>query len=298
MPQRVQTNTSQPSTGSNAGERSQRISGVCRGPNRRGEHQVGMFLPRHPRNRCKPFSGLRCLMPSKSLNIARGELRSVKVGRNRRIPASVHEEPDGRYEWCHTVPVSVPTLPGYVASRLPDAEDAAEAATDEEVEAFLAEHSNHQRPDLLAVHISAWQKKTAAGESRHGSVMGHISGAMKEAKAGLIDAKLAADTFEATFVPAIMQQPNGAKQGKARNHDEAENEWAGILAWAVAQGKASDPAKTRERVNEKVPPPFTDAPSGSETSQDQQTGANNKTGGRPSAASQLVELALERYQFG
>jgi hypothetical protein len=237
-------------------------------------------------------------MPSKSLNIARGELRSVKVGRNRRIPASVHEEPDGRYEWCHTVPVSVPTLPGYVASRLPDAEDAAEAATDEEVEAFLAEHTNHQRPDLLAVHISAWQKKTAAGESRHGSVMGHISGAMKEAKAGLIDAKLAADTFEATFVPAIMQQPNGAKQGKARNHAEAENEWAGILAWAVAQGKASDPAKTRERVNEKVPPPFTDAPSGSETSQDQQTGANNKTGGRPSAASQLVELALERYQFG
>ncbi|MFL6044852.1 MAG: bifunctional DNA primase/polymerase [Propionibacteriaceae bacterium] len=171
---------------------------------------------------------------------------------------SKHKDPNGHYEFQRTGPV--PILPGYVASRLPDAEDAAEGATDEEVEAFLNQYTNHQRPDLLNVHIAAWQKKTAAGESRHGTVMGHIAGAMKEVKAGLIDAKFAADTFEAIFVPAIMQQPNGSKQGKARNAAEAKNEWAGILAWAVAQGNASDPAKTRERVNEKVPPPFTETP--------------------------------------
>jgi P4 family phage/plasmid primase-like protien len=176
------------------------------------------------------------------------------------VAPSKHQERDGRYEWCHTVPVSVPTLPGYVASRLPDAEDAAEAATDEEVEAFLAEHTNHQRPDLLDVHIAAWQKKITAGESRHDSMMGHAAGAMKEAKAGLIDAKVAAVSIESVFVPAIMQQPSGSKQGKARTPAEAENEWRGILAWAVAQGKASDPAKTHERVNREVPPPFTEVP--------------------------------------
>ena len=83
--------------------------------------------------------------------------------------------------------------------------------------------------------------------------MGHIAGTMEEAKAGLIDARVAADTFQSVFEPAVMRDPVGAKQSKARNLAEARSEWAGILAWAVAQGSASDPTATHERVKEKVP---------------------------------------------
>jgi putative DNA primase/helicase len=86
--------------------------------------------------------------------------------------------------------------------------------------------------------------------------MGHISGAMKEAKAGLIDAEYAAVAFESIFVPAVMQQPTGPKQGKARSLAAARDEWRGILAWAVAQGIASDPAETIARTNREVPPLF------------------------------------------
>ena len=111
-----------------------------------------------------------------------------------------------------------------------------------------------QRPELLDIQLGAWQKKIAAGASRHGTVMGHITGAMKEARAGLGDAQLAADTFESIFLPAVMREPIGPKQNKARGLAEARDEWRGILAWAVAQGMASDPAETLARVEEEVPP--------------------------------------------
>jgi hypothetical protein len=90
--------------------------------------------------------------------------------------------------------------------------------------------------------------------------MGHLSGVMKEAKARLIDAKLAADTFEAIFLPAVMADPVGPKQTKARNLAEARDEWRGILAWAVAQGIASDPDETRARVAREAPPTVSEVP--------------------------------------
>jgi hypothetical protein len=89
---------------------------------------------------------------------------------------------------------------------------------------------------------------------------GPLSGAMKESAAGLLDAKAAADTLESLFLEAVAQPPVGPKQGKARTGAVARNEWAGLLSWAVAQGLAADPAATHERVNEKVPPPFTEVP--------------------------------------
>ena len=110
-----------------------------------------------------------------------------------------------------------------MAELLPDALDAEEAATDVQVTAFLAEHRDSGRPELLDIHLAAWHKKITAGESRHGTVMGHIAGAMKEAKAGLIDAEYAAASFETIFVPAIMQQPIGPKQGKARTAEAGAN---------------------------------------------------------------------------
>ena len=117
-----------------------------------------------------------------------------------------------------------------------------------------------ERPELLDIQIAAWQKKITARESRHSTVMGHIAGAMKQAKAGLTDAKLAADTFEAIYLPAVMADPAGPKQTKARNPAEARDEWRGILAWAVAQGIASDPDATRTRVAREIPPTVIEVP--------------------------------------
>jgi hypothetical protein len=171
---------------------------------------------------------------------------------------SKHEKREGCYQWRRTGPV--PAMPGYMASQMPDAMEAAEAATDEQVTTFLAQHTSHIRPDLLAVHCASFQKKVAAGESRHHTMTGPLSGAMKEAAADLLDAKAAADTLESVFLEAVAQPPVGPKQGKARTGAVARNEWAGLLSWAIAQGLAADPTATRERVNEKVPPPFTEAP--------------------------------------
>jgi len=157
----------------------------------------------------------------------------------------------GEYRWLTTGPV--PQLPGYVASRLPDALDATDAATDADVAAFLAEHAEptQPRPDLLDIHALAFKKAVANGESRHATMPGHITGAMKEAAAGLLDAKLAAGTLEAVFLKAVAQQPTSTKQGKPRTGAPARNEWRGLLAWAVGQARAADPAETIQRVEEK-----------------------------------------------
>jgi len=144
------------------------------------------------------------------------------------VAPSVHEEQGGRYEWQQTGPV--PVLPGYVATRLPDALEAADAATDAQVIAFLAEHCTGQRPELLDIHLAAYARKVAAGESRHQTMPGHLAGAMKEAAAGLLNATDAATALETAFLATVAQPPVGPKQGKPRSGAVARNEWRGLLA--------------------------------------------------------------------
>jgi P4 family phage/plasmid primase-like protien len=162
---------------------------------------------------------------------------------------SVHPE-GGEYRWLVTGPV--PLLPGYLASRLPDALDAADAASDADVKAFLAQHStpSSPRPELLDIHVQAFQKAVSSGESRHATMTGHLSGAMKEAAVGYLDAKAAADTLESVFLEAVARPPSG-KQGALRTGALARNEWQGLLAWAVGQARAADPEETRQRVEER-----------------------------------------------
>jgi hypothetical protein len=169
------------------------------------------------------------------------------------VAPSEHEESEGRYEWQHTGPV--PAMPDYMASLLPDTQEAAETATDAQVAEFLGAYQGSERPELLDIHINGWKKKIAAGESRHSTVLGPMAGAMREAKAGYFDAKLAADTFQSIFEPAVMQPPISRKQGAARNLAEARNEWNGILAWAIGQARDAHPAETRERI-ESMSGPF------------------------------------------
>jgi hypothetical protein len=183
-----------------------------------------------------------------SLGKGWGEIR----GKNGIIVVAPTPHPNGgEYRWLITG--VVPELPSYVASHIPDALDAADAATDEQVRQFFSTHTGGSRPELLDVHAQSFMSKVREGESRHMSMCGHLAGALKEAAAGLLDARTAADTLENLYLPAIGK-PGIGKQGESRTGAKARNEWAGLLAWAVAQAQAADPDKTCARTREKIPP--------------------------------------------
>ncbi|GGK64064.1 AAA family ATPase [Ornithinimicrobium pekingense] len=179
-----------------------------------------------------------------------GEIR----GRNGLIVVAptVHMNADsgGLYTWRRSGPV--PVLPAYLAEQLPDAMQAAEAATDVQVTAFLDAHTGATRPDLIKVHAQSFQRRVDAGESRHHTMAGHLAGAMKDAAAGYVDARAAADTLQSLFLSALARPPVG-KQGASRTGPTAHNEWYGLLSWAVAQATATDPETHHARVAEKVP---------------------------------------------
>lgn len=167
------------------------------------------------------------------------------------VAPSLHAEPDGQYEWLRTG--SLPLLPGYLLDLLVDTPDAESAATDAEVQQFMEQHTAEERPDLLDVHVRSFHKQVAAGGSRHDTMVGHLLGAMKDAAAGLLDARTAADTLESVFLDAVSRKPKtGSKQGASRTGPRALAEFAGILSWAVAQAIATDPAAHRHRISEMV----------------------------------------------
>lgn len=136
----------------------------------------------------------------------------------------------------------------------PDGADAEDAATDAQVSTFLTEHTEALRPELVAVWCALFAKDVKAGGSRHTSMNSKLAGAMKEARAGLIDAQSAADALEGLFLDAVSKAPKG-KQGASRSGAIARNEWAGLLSWAIAQAQAADLDEVRARVAEKVPNP-------------------------------------------
>ena len=78
---------------------------------------------------------------------------------------------------------------------------------------------------------------------------------MKEARAGYIPARLAADTLHSVFCEAVGKPPlAGTQQRAARNGAQARAEYAGILAWAIAQANAADLDDIQTRTNAKMPP--------------------------------------------
>jgi hypothetical protein len=164
------------------------------------------------------------------------------------VAPSEHEDPDGLYTWGHVG--LVPVLPAYLADELPDALDAADAATDADVEAFIAEYDSGDRHDLLARLVNGWSNKVHGGESRHDSMTGHLAGALKEAAAGLYPARAAVGVLESAFLHAVAVDGHSPDQSAARTPGEAAEEWDGLLTWAVAQAKAADPADTLARVAE------------------------------------------------
>jgi hypothetical protein len=157
---------------------------------------------------------------------------------------------DGRH-WVRTG--TVPVLPDEVAELLDDASPAEDAATDEQVSKFIAEHTEASRRSILAGLVSTLLEKITDGESRHQSMVAVLAGAMREAAAGFYSAAEAIDVLRPMFIDAVTKAPVSDQQGSARSITQAESEFRGVLAWAVGQALAADPDDTRKRVDEKMP---------------------------------------------
>lgn len=170
------------------------------------------------------------------------------------VVPSVHENTDdgGRYAWVSTGPV--PVLPEAVAELLHDASGGEDAASDEDVLAFLDTHIGAARPELLDAWVSTFEQKVAEGESRHQRMVSVAAGAMAEARAGYFPARDAMERLEEAFLAAVTHDPvPGGKQGNPRGSGMARSEWMGLSAWAVAQATTADLDEVHARVTEKMP---------------------------------------------
>lgn len=132
-----------------------------------------------------------------------------------------HPEPDGEYAWLRTGPV--PVLDADVAALLPDAGPAADAATDQTVVAFLAEHRQACRPGALAPALDRFAALVRTGGSRHEAAVEVACWLARESAADYYPAPEAFDALEAEFTKALdAERPAGP-------------EFAGIVAWAIGQ---------------------------------------------------------------
>lgn len=169
---------------------------------------------------------------------------------------SVHEDADnaeypGAYRWVRTG--SVPVLPEGLAGLLDDGSPAEDAATDAQVLAFVAEHTDASRPGLLAGWRRALTGRFETG-SRHEAAVSVTVGALKESAAGLLDAATVLDSLGSMFVAAATREPTGGET--QRSEALARAEYRAIVAWAVGQALAADPAETLARVADKMPDDF------------------------------------------
>jgi hypothetical protein len=179
-----------------------------------------------------------------------GEVR----GLNGVIMVAPSQHADGGcYHWERTGPV--PRLPDDLAELLDDASPADDAVPAAAVAAFIAEHAEGSRPDL----INGWKKALAGkierGESCHMSTVSVVTGALKEARAGYLAAADALAALNPIFTNAVAL---GGSTGKIRTGAAAESEWTGIVAWAVAQALGADLDEVRARTHEKMPDAVTE----------------------------------------
>ena len=163
-----------------------------------------------------------------------------------------HHCDGGQYgPWLRTG--AVPVLPDVIAQTMPDASAAEDAATDAQVDAFLAAHTGATRPEVLDGLRKALANKFAAKLSRHGSTVPVLAGAMKEARAGYFSAMTAYDTIRLMFLEEVAKPPASNHQNHARIGREAELEFYGILAWAIGQANGADLGEVRARVEREMP---------------------------------------------
>lgn len=165
-----------------------------------------------------------------------GEIR----GLNGVIIAAPSRHADGgRYHWERAG--TVPVLPEQIAALLDDASPGCDAVCDQTARTFIAEHTRAARPELLAGWRKALTSNIASGKSRHNSTLSVVTGAMKEAAVGELDAATALRELRIIFTQAVCRPP------AARSAAAADQEWRGIVAWAIGQALTADPADTHAR---------------------------------------------------
>lgn len=170
------------------------------------------------------------------------------------VAPSAHTREGGRYQWQTTG--VLPALPAAIADRLPDAGETVDAATDEQVGAFLVEHTGSERSWLLRATHKRLEEAFASGESRHEATVRAVVSAMREAAAGQYKAKTAADGLRKAFIAAMRTSRDSTE--RTANPGTAAMEFAGILAWAVAQVTPVEIETTRRDLDRRVDPPMFD----------------------------------------
>ncbi len=164
---------------------------------------------------------------------------------------SIHEFADqgGRYQWELTG--AVPMLPAIIADKLPDASEATEAVSDEQMNLFLESHTEETRPAILHGHLKSFQKRMGELGSRHDAMVSPLTGAMKEVAAGFYSGQRALLAMWEPFLAAKSKPFNGKP---AMTEAAARADFDGILSWAIGQALTADPDETRRRVAKEMPP--------------------------------------------
>jgi len=167
------------------------------------------------------------------------------------VAPSQHPDPEGHYAWGRTG--NVPELPATIARALTDTTDTADVASDATIRAFITQHTSGDNHAQIDAWVATFNRYVREGDSRHQRATSILTGALKEAAAGYYPAAPAEQRLRDAFLTAVTTNGISEKQGKARSPHAALNEWRGILAWAVAQARAADPAKARERAEQHAP---------------------------------------------
>lgn len=167
------------------------------------------------------------------------------------VAPSQHPDPEGHYAWGRTG--NVPELPATIARALTDTTDTADVASDATIRAFITEHTSGDNRAQIDAWVATFNRYVREGDSRHQRATSILTGALKEAAAGYYPAAHAEQQLRDAFLTAVTTDGVSEKQGKARSPHAALNEWRGILAWAVAQARAADPQKARERAEMHAP---------------------------------------------
>ena len=157
------------------------------------------------------------------------------------VAPTVHSkaEQGGCYRWETTG--TIPMLPELIADLLPDAMHADDAATDAEVQAFLATYTEGSRPDRLAPIVARYKAKVGGGASRHDTLVGCLTWACKEVLAGYVPARRVRGEFLGVHLSALADttHPNGPEPDR--------KDFAGALAWALSQSLTDELRDTMPR---------------------------------------------------
>lgn len=176
-------------------------------------------------------------------------------------PSAHAAEKDGAlYEWLETG--AVPVLPPELAELLPDATDATDAATDADLDRFVAAHTAAAKPGFVKGPLSKFDAAHKAGTSRHDALIDAACWAAREAMVGLFPAAEAFHILRAAFVTAAASSRDGKERVLSQSRARAEANAA--IAWAVAQARHEGVAAILERVRKRLPD-YSPPPAASDT---------------------------------